>query len=170
MNCHEARHLVSLGMEPGTADAVRTTFGFHLATCSACRTYRNQLHNQQLLYALLAQEPPKPEPLMIAPVTYAHRVRTGIRVASSALLVSGMLALSSFGAVAKAANVSTSVASAQLAPCVAAASHSASLKFSRFMSCPDVPERCARPGGSVEVNREGQGKRRLLSLEARSPT
>lgn len=134
MYCHEARHLVGLGMEPGTADPVRTTLGFHLATCAACRAYRNQLHNQQLLYALLAQEAPTPEPIIIAPASYSRRIRTGIRVASSALLLSGMLALSSAGAVAKAANAPSSADTAKLAPCVAPASRSANVVSSTTLS------------------------------------
>jgi polyisoprenyl-teichoic acid--peptidoglycan teichoic acid transferase len=55
MDCREARRLLSQGVIPGSASAERATLGFHLASCPACRAYRETLQDN-LLANLLAQE------------------------------------------------------------------------------------------------------------------
>jgi len=97
MDCHEARRLLNLGTLPGTADPVRTVLGFHLSTCADCRTYRTHLHNQQLLHTLFAEESLQPQVHPRGAASrFSHRAASALRTASTALLVGGMLALTSF--------------------------------------------------------------------------
>jgi LCP family protein required for cell wall assembly len=68
MDCHEARRLLDRGVNPGSASPERTTLGFHLTGCPACRAYRAAAQ-EQLLADLLTQDtqpiayvPPKTQP------------------------------------------------------------------------------------------------------------
>lgn len=95
MQCADARSLLEQGLSPGTADAVRTSLGFHLARCEACRAVRVRLEQQRLLQTLLSA------PSFVAvgpslaqrPVAAARPAARPRRRLSAALLVAGSLAV-----------------------------------------------------------------------------
>lgn len=72
MECAEARRLIDAGVQPGSADPLRASLGFHLARCPACRAYREHPGDVGLLAALLAT--PAPQPLAAPPPPVTRRL------------------------------------------------------------------------------------------------
>lgn len=61
MQCAEARRLLDQGVIPGSTRGRNPQLGFHLASCAACRAYRER-GDQQLLAELVAQPSPATAP------------------------------------------------------------------------------------------------------------
>jgi nucleoid-associated protein YgaU len=89
MHCHDARHLLDKGVDPGAAETIRTLLGFHLAGCPECRAYRRQRDDERLLGELMARQPEARRPTL-----RPRRRALGIRTAGSAALVCGALLVS----------------------------------------------------------------------------
>jgi nucleoid-associated protein YgaU len=132
--CHDIRHLLDQGMQPGASDSWGGVLRVHLAACSACRAYRVHASHQALLDSLLARPLPptrtrEADDQLLAALLAQPRpaVRAGARrrtsqqvvrrayAASVALLLCGMLALSAVG------GAPARAALAQNRPAVAAA-------------------------------------------------
>ncbi|HEX6291939.1 MAG TPA: LysM peptidoglycan-binding domain-containing protein [Herpetosiphonaceae bacterium] len=107
MDCREVRRLLNQGVTPSSYDALRATMGFHLAMCSDCRTYRvkqayRRCKDQQLLAALLSQQPPIRSQQVFAANRFARRTprrqsHRGLHAAGVRVLLGSLLALSPLG-------------------------------------------------------------------------
>jgi LCP family protein required for cell wall assembly len=95
MNCRDARNLLDRGITPGSSTSRRAQLGFHLASCPACRAYREN-PAQQILSELLAQAPPtpiitpvaSPAPISARPLPKrSHRLRYAGMALVTALLI-----------------------------------------------------------------------------------
>lgn len=92
MQCHEARRLLDLGMNPNPADALSASLGFHLAGCPNCRTHRSRRADLQLLVGLLAETPRPPRPKG-KPRRSLRPASQAMRLASAAMLAGFALAM-----------------------------------------------------------------------------
>jgi LCP family protein required for cell wall assembly len=114
IGCIEARQMLDAGLRPGSHDRYLVALGFHIASCAACRAYRDQI-DAALLGALLDAPLGPPAVRQAAPPL---RRRRWLRYATSlavALLVGGLGFV--FGRVAYAAyTISQNVAAMQLPP------------------------------------------------------
>ncbi|MEI6777820.1 MAG: LCP family protein [Chloroflexales bacterium] len=106
IGCDEARQMIDAGRRPGTRDRQLVMLGFHMANCTACRDYRDQV-DMTLLDALLATP-------LAPPVPRGARDRRRLLLRYVAIL--GMVLLSIvFGRVAFAAyTISQNVAAMQV--------------------------------------------------------